>query len=157
MGHTNQMLNHDNYSYCDFEEHNYIKNYRSLRQRFYWCLSFSLIILTISPTARGFFGIELGEYTNGDLFTEFLCVVLIFFCGASRFLTVSYYKIKNHRASVVDILLLTVSIFCFLSSTYSIYHFADDTYALKFIFIVDLLMLCALIKARFSKLYPHHD
>ncbi len=150
------MTHEGGYPYCDFEEHNYIKNYKNLRQRFYWCLSFSLIVLTISPTARSFAGLELGGYTNGDLFTEFLCLVLIYFCGASRFLTVSYYKIKNHRATATGILLLTISVFCFCSSAYSIYEFSDDTYALKFIFLVDLLMFCALVKARLSKLYPHH-
>ena len=150
MNYTQRFMQDDNHLYCDLKEHQTLNIIKSLKTRLYWCLGFTLIILTISITFRDFIGVEVGDYTNGNLFTEFICVTIIFFCGANKFLTITYYKFKNHRGTSIDLILLIVAFAGFIVSLSNIVNYGDDSYALKFILMIDLLLLMALIKNTYN-------
>ena len=151
MSYTQRFMQNETHSYCDLTQIDETNLIKSLKHRLYWCLGFTLVTLTISPSFRYFIGIEVGDYTNGNLFTEFLCVTVIFFCGANRFLTNTYYKFKNHRATSVDLLLLIVALGTFIASLNGIVSSADDSYALKFIIIIDALLFFTLIKMKYKR------
>ncbi|MFN8769431.1 MAG: hypothetical protein ACK5Z5_02295 [Neisseriaceae bacterium] len=136
----------EQYTYCKIEDRDLKKRIDSLKARSIWCIFFTIICISVSSLSGKLFGIPSWINNGADIYIEFICVSLIFFCGANNYLVMTYFKFKDNLGTLKDVFLFVILIAAYITSMITLLINDNDVYSLQLIITIDLLLLVSLLR-----------